>query len=392
MSKIVAALYGAGNKSLQAENILRLHAPDIHIPYLVENKDFSKLGREITALSGDASLLVISLSGLKKFYANGECSMVIVPNAYHLFDLREIREILKNAGIAAKDVYAVPYNRLYAPAEHTGPGLEALLPNDEAVFIHKLDIHIVDHCNLRCKACAHFSNCVEETVVYDAAFLRESLEHLRRLIPNIHNISLLGGEPLLHTDLDEIILTARESYPYAHINLATNGILLERLSPLSLSLMRDKKIVITVSMTPSLYPKIDTIAAFLKDWGGRYDIIKRDRFERRLTRDRVFDAQSQFAKCGHIMCLRGSRIGYCVIALFTDYYNRRFAGSGAPPLPEDQGVDIFAHQNGASLLKALQCPLELCAQCVSIDTGDRFFEKWEPSGISPNVDDWFINL
>ena len=392
MKKRTAALYGAGNKSLAAEDILRRHAPDVAVAYLVENRDFSKLGRTLSPLSGGPPLRVISLSALKRLYDAGECDAVLVPGAYHLFDLREIRDNLRKAGIAAKDVFLIPFNRLRAEAEWAAPGLVSLPPFDEAVFLHQLDIHVVDHCNLSCKACAHFSNCVDEPVEYDAALLRKSLEHLQKLVPDVHGISLLGGEPLLHPRLDEILVSSREYFPCASINIVTNGILLERMSPSLLDRLRALRVQIQVSLYPPLQENAGRIAAFLRNFGGDFSIVKIDAFERRLAPRPAFDAQSQFAKCGHVMCLRGSRIGYCVIALFTDYYNRRFAGSGAPPLPEDSGVDVFAHQSGKSLLEALQRPLALCARCVSRDAGGLFREEWEQVGANPRPDDWFISF
>jgi hypothetical protein len=341
-------------------------------------------------LCGDTTLRVISLATLKKLYAAGECNMVIVPNAYHLFDMREIRQNLREIGIADQDVFIVPYNRLQARMEETGPGLEPLLLADEADFIFETDVHVVDHCNLQCKACAHFSNCVDEPVIYDARLLHNSLKHLSELVPNVHLISLLGGEPLLHPKLDEIIVSTREFFPYARIRVLTNGILLERISPSLLELMRSRRIGIVVSLYPPLYNQIDRISAMLKNWGGEFRIIKTDDFERRLNPFPIFDPQQQFAKCGHDMCLRGSRLGYCVIALFTDYYNKHFAAQGVPPLPEDSGVDIFAHTSGKSLLEALNQPLELCSRCISCNAGTMFFEKWENKP-QPEPDDWLVS-
>jgi hypothetical protein len=84
-------------------------------------------------------------------------------------------------------------------------------------------------------------------------------------------------------------------------------------------------------------------------------------------------------------------LGWCVFALFADYYNAYF---GEKLLPEDKGVDIFAHESGASLMAALRKPLDLCALCVSRDTGGMFCEEWRTASVNggPRPEDWLIKF
>ena len=389
MKETIAALYGAGGKSLLADRVLRSHAPDVTARYLVESMQLDKIDRDIPSLDGDAVLRIISTATLKTLYDSGKIDLVIIPAAYGIFQLRQIRSGCEAMGISTKDIYVVPWSRLYAPLEKAAAELDPLIPIKEALFIDTLDIHIVDHCNLRCKACAHFSNCVENETVYSLEFLRRNCGHLQTLIPDIHRICLLGGEPLLHPNIGEIIAATREIFPLADIHLVTNGLLLESVSPDFLDIMRKLDICISLSLSPPLFEKADALKTFLQTWGGQYFIWDKKFFERRLVQESLFEAQNQFAKCGHNMALRGPRLGYCVMALYTDYYNKYFRGGAVKSLPEDRGVDIFAHKTGKSLMDALQQPLELCSQCVSCDAGDLFFEKWE-DGTTPEPGDWFI--
>jgi hypothetical protein len=231
MKKKIAALYGAGSKSLLAERVLRRYVPNIVDPYLVEGKQDGKIGQRVASLDGSESLLVISPKTLENLYKSKKCDLVIIPGAYSLFDLREIRSTCGAMGFPAENIYTVPWNRIYAPLEKSIPALDCLIHIDEALYISVLDVHVVDHCNLRCKACAHFSNCVENDTVYSPEFLYRNLKHLQTLVPDIRRICILGGEPLLHPNLDEIIVATRDMFPYADLLLITNGLLLENVSP-----------------------------------------------------------------------------------------------------------------------------------------------------------------
>lgn len=389
MQRIVAC-YGAGQKSLLAERVMRRHAPGMHVNYLVENRDFSKLGSRVVRLDGVGEPMeVISLEKLKTLYAAEECHHILVPAAYSVFDLREIRELCGGIGIDGRDIFAMPYNRLMAPLETAEDVLPPLVPFDMLEQIWQMDIHIVDHCNMTCRACGHFSNLVDAEVIYSAGSIEKSLSHLSGILPNIPNLSILGGEPLLHPELDRVLEITRECYPYAQINLATNGILVRKMPDSVCRALKDKKIKLILSIYPSLYDRIDEFIKFLREEGLAFSVNKCGAFERRLLPRPVFEKERMFAHCGHDMCLRGSRVGYCVNALFTDYYNKRFGGG---LLPEDKGVDVFDHSCGKSFLEALHRPLELCRRCVACDAGKQYFRDWKLAADSPRAEDWFIDF
>lgn len=382
------ALYGAGQKSILAEQRLRMYAPHLQAKYLIENKQFAKLGAVVPALGAEGDgLQVISLATLKKLYDSGQCQKVLIPCAYHLFDLREARQNLQKLGVRSKDILAMPYNRLAAPLEVAFSEVDTCLPYDDLNMIYHLDVHVVDHCNLKCKACAHFSSLVEEEVIYPVNTIMQSIMRLSSMVPNISSISLLGGEPLLHPDLPAIIASTRNAYPYAAITLVTNGILLPQASSLLVESCKQHNITLIVSLYPPMQEEVDNIVQWLNKSGINWEMIRIDAFERRFTPQIHCHGLENFHKCGHIMCLRGARLGYCVTALFADYYNKRF---GAHALPEDAGMDIFSVQSGNELLAGLQRPLELCRQCVSCDAGEQYWKPWEPAGMHSGAKDWFI--
>lgn len=88
-----------------------------------------------------------------------------------------------------------------------------------------LEIHVVDHCNLDCVACSHESPLMVRRLE-DPDCLGEALSTLWRHY-RAPLIKLLGGEPLLHPRISEVIRVARAATG-ARIRVVTNGTMLGR--------------------------------------------------------------------------------------------------------------------------------------------------------------------
>ena len=87
-------------------------------------------------------------------------------------------------------------------------------------------VNVVDHCNLRCRSCAHLSPVLPRYFVEPGGLLSD----LSALAKSYHVkvLKLLGGEPLLHPGLVDVIAAARESRVAERIEIWTNGLLLPR--------------------------------------------------------------------------------------------------------------------------------------------------------------------
>ncbi len=84
-------------------------------------------------------------------------------------------------------------------------------------------------CNLRCPYC-HNANLVEGGIPEDFLTRQEVLAFLEKRQKVLSGVCITGGEPLVHPDLRELILSIR-SLGY-RIKLDTNGGFPERLAPL----------------------------------------------------------------------------------------------------------------------------------------------------------------
>lgn len=95
-------------------------------------------------------------------------------------------------------------------------------------MLEYLEHHIVDQCNLKCTGCSHFSNFCEdwfETIEeFTTDFKRLSILTKGR----VGNLRIMGGEPLMHPNVNDFLIKARELFPFSKIELVTNGLLIKK--------------------------------------------------------------------------------------------------------------------------------------------------------------------
>lgn len=99
----------------------------------------------------------------------------------------------------------------------------------EFIQISAINFLAVDHCNLKCEGCNQASPFLKKKYC-DLSLFRESLSVLSKYL-RIGEIRLLGGEPLLHPEIDSIISIARESKMFESILVVTNGRNLLKMTP-----------------------------------------------------------------------------------------------------------------------------------------------------------------
>ena len=116
---------------------------------------------------------------------------------------------------------------------------------DGRIRTRSLEVHIVDHCNLRCDGCCSLSPFLPKWYIRPEA-LRSDLALARRSLAPIW-FKLVGGEPLLHPELIQCLRIARDAHISEIVSVSTNGIILDR--------MPDEFWVLIDAMTISLYPQ-----------------------------------------------------------------------------------------------------------------------------------------
>ena len=113
-------------------------------------------------------------------------------------------------------------------------------------------MHVVDHCNLRCRGCTHFAPIAEPRLLDLDACERDlaAFAAIPGIEGYIRELNLMGGEPLLHPGLPEVIRISRALLQKARITLSSNGLLLERMGEGFWRAMRECDIRLYLSPYP----------------------------------------------------------------------------------------------------------------------------------------------
>jgi organic radical activating enzyme len=116
---------------------------------------------------------------------------------------------------------------------------------DGRLRTRSLEVHIVDHCNLRCWGCCSLSPLLPPREIVPEDLERDLTLARRALWPA--TFKLVGGEPLLHPRLLDCLRIARSSAIAERVSVTTNGHLLDRLA--------DEFWQLIDGLTISLYPR-----------------------------------------------------------------------------------------------------------------------------------------
>lgn len=134
----------------------------------------------------------------------------------------------------------------------------------------KLDVQVCDHCNLRCAGCLHFAPLAEKRFLDVEAY-----EHDLRQLTAVEGfegyfgaVALMGGEPLLHPRLPDVIRVTRTYLRREVIVLCTNGLLLGRMGDDFWHALADYNMELLISPYP-LRIDYDALAALAREKGVR---------------------------------------------------------------------------------------------------------------------------
>ncbi len=244
----------------------------------------------------------------------------------------------------------------------------------------KFEVHVTEHCNLNCKQCAHFSPLAEESYI-DVDQYTKDVNRLSELFDGeMSYILLLGGEPLLHPRLTELMEITRKAFPVGRIRIVTNGILLPKMTDDFWESCKKWN----VEISPSEYPikfDYDEWSKKLKTQGVKYTTYS----PARSTMYKIHpicpkrggtdaSCRSNFFHCpdaSRCVTLRDGRMYTCDIAAHAIHLKKHF--NLDLPLSKRNSVDIYAVESGSELLEKLAHPIPFCQYC-DVVVGENMIE------------------
>ena len=236
-------------------------------------------------------------------------------------------------------------------------------------FLNYLETNVVDHCNLNCKGCAHFSNIYDNNYV-DLFKYERDIKLISQKF-NVYYFRILGGEPLLHPDFSELLNISRRTLPNTKIVVVSNGLLLDKLDEKVIKSFVDNDIIISISLYEPTNKKIDKILNILNankitylindDFFSPIEPIKK--FQTRLTLENNNNGDKVSKECIGRFCrfLRDGKIAKCFYPLLIEILNKRYGTNYV--VSRDDYIELSAISSGWDAIKKLNNSTPFCNYC-----------------------------
>lgn len=246
-----------------------------------------------------------------------------------------------------------------------------------------IETNIVDHCNLNCRGCSHFSNVSKP---WEVSFEDLSIQlHALAQRFDVGQLRLLGGEPLLHSELQFVLKEVRAALPRSAVVLATNGLLIankKRFSRIA-DCFKEYGIYILLTEYPATTQVLKTAREALSYYGIKYFENKHtnkmgETFEGRLLSHGITKSP-ETVDCSGQFCrfLRGGLISKCPLPLLCHILNDKW--STTYETSEKDYFEIESIQDGWDALAQLQKPVPFCRYCSHMPRTFAWTNKGLPS-------------
>ena len=251
-------------------------------------------------------------------------------------------------------------------------------------------LNILDHCNLRCKGCDHFAAIAEERFVLLDDIKKDLAQVSKILNGDVKRIGIMGGEPLLHPQLKEILINTRLFFPKTMIQLVTNGILLLQQDENFWRICREQNIVIVNTKYPIHldYEAIKRTAAVQGvtfKYYGYTRLITKTSYKMPMDIEGHQNPRKSFIECFHANTyplLMEGKLYSCTVAPNVRHFNKKYGTH--MELEEGDYLNIYHVKKASDIFNFLSYPKPFCRYC---DVNNRSHgHKWERS--KQEISEW----
>jgi hypothetical protein len=212
---------------------------------------------------------------------------------------------------------------------------------------------------------------------------KKDMRRLAQLFRNIRQIRIMGGEPLLHPDVDLFIISTRSAFPRCELRFVTNGMLLLESSQKLWDACRNTKAIIDLSVYPPLKRYLPEIRALCNSEGVKLNEMPVETFIAHHNLKGDSDKHKALEVCREaFFCpfLKDGHLYVCAVPALVHHFNNAFDSN----IIADEGIDIYSkHVSGRAVLKQLNRPVETCKWCsynfsqFPWETTNKLADDWE---------------
>jgi hypothetical protein len=255
--------------------------------------------------------------------------------------------------------------------------------------IRAVHINITAHCNLCCVGCSAFSPLAEPEFMSLNQFEKDisRLAELSRNGGSVALLTLMGGEPLLHPEIEKFMEVLALCFPNSIKVIVTNGILLSKMKETFWKTARNNSISIGVSRYPikldhkKIKKMTENKGCIYYDWGKR-DMMWIRPLDLTGTRDNVVSFMRCSASSGDCCSLQNGKLSICGKPFVIEHFNKYFKQNIA--VTEEDSIDIHSVSSFKDLLNFLAKPPPFCRFCDTKHLMNGV--KWRVSG--KNITEW----
>lgn len=356
---------------------LFLIAPDNLISRIINRGlDFEKyISMDVTNMVSDK---YISIYNYINNYSN---DIIIIPAVIcDEFNIDGLYKELIDIGIEDEKIRFLPFEFYY---NEDNISIKDLKKYDDISFLNYLEICINDNCNMNCKGCSHFANLApKEYNNYEN--VKKDFIRLRKLFSHIDKIRIMGGEPLLNSELIKYIKMIKSIYPNTDLRIVTNGLLLKNISEELIECIRINNVMLDISVYPPMIKSIDSIIDMLRKRNVKIFIENIGKFKPILLKKKTKYPYKKLNNCNCIN-LRDGFLASCPLVFTIKYLNNKYNDAFNYSLHK---IDIYQEDITAKEIKEqLLIPFELCDYCAHYRDDLEFF-NWEQRKNNFSLEDW----
>ena len=252
--------------------------------------------------------------------------------------------------------------------------------SDGTINCESFEVHISEHCNLRCVQCCNVSPFNKPKFLSVQDIERQFSFLKRHLNPDVIKIS--GGEPLLNPEIGKIIEKIKEFFPTTPLRVTTNGLLINRLSEESFAKL-DQLWVSNYSSMPNSERNIERIFALARKYEIVLNIKDVTEFSKVLPDNAIskIQAEDSFRNCWmrhRCLMIRNGRFFKCTRAAYIDDYLKNTKQMDTDYAEKD-GVLLSSPDFNDQVLRLLNSdiPIDSCVYCYG-NTGGSFPQMQMP--------------
>jgi len=262
--------------------------------------------------------------------------------------------------------------------------------------LYHLDVHVTDHCNMRCRGCSHFSN-ISKAGFADLDEFTSDFNRMAQLF-DVAEIFLLGGEPLLHPHVADFVRVAHAAFPKAKTYLFTNSLLVPRMRDEVWRALAETGVVLYCDDYPVELER-ETIDELAAAHGARikWTEPRSEFFTIPIDVDGTQDAAESFAACSGVdncVNLRHGRLYPCARIAYIDIFREHFGIEGLAATDADS-ISIYGEADAWRIMDFLLSPVPWCRHCDQKHVewypwgrGEQSIEQWTcPSECPPSTAD-----